>query len=202
MTTYGMPYFLEDKTGKLTGSEFADIHDRLTLTYRRSTEQNSSHTAYMIYNTSIHIQNPRYTTPLIALDFGQGHALGMISFSSTVCIPMKKYLVKVSGHKQSALSHPLYLPTALINYVCRRYRFTASDSQEYIWSGRSQANQEWTCTNSSGYLVAYYSLKIPGEPHYEESSGCSLTIEESSGQLAPEFLASLMILRHISEYNL
>ncbi|KIK57920.1 hypothetical protein GYMLUDRAFT_45732 [Collybiopsis luxurians FD-317 M1] len=178
-----MPLFLEDKTGKLTGSEFVDIHDRLSLTYRRSTERNSSHTAYMIYNTSAHIPNSTYAQALIALDFGPGHALGTISFSSHRCIPMKNYLVRQSTHRQT-------------------YKFIGPDSQEYVWSWRSQANQEWTCTNSSGYLVAYYSLKIAGEPHYQGSSGCSLTIDESFGHLAPEFLASLMILRHISEYNL
>ncbi|KAK7013969.1 hypothetical protein R3P38DRAFT_3004348 [Favolaschia claudopus] len=29
MTRYGMPYIFEDTTGRLTGSEFADIHERL-----------------------------------------------------------------------------------------------------------------------------------------------------------------------------
>ncbi|KAF9066701.1 hypothetical protein BDP27DRAFT_1384231 [Rhodocollybia butyracea] len=183
MTTYGMPYFLEDKTGKLTGSEFVDIHDRLRLTYRRSTDKQSPHTAYMIYNTSPHIYNPAFAQALVALDFGPEHALGTVSFSSKICIPMKKYLVKLSARG-------------------RMYKFIGSDSQEYFWSWRSQPNQEWTCTNASGYLAAYYSLKTPGEPHYEASSGCSLTIDESFGHLAPEMLASLMILRHISEYNL
>ncbi|KAJ3876447.1 hypothetical protein F5051DRAFT_429775 [Lentinula edodes] len=180
MTTYGLPYFLEDKTGRLTGSDFVDIHDRLRLTYRRSTERNSSHTAYMIYNTSAHVSHPQ---PLMALDFGPGNALGTVSFSSKLCVPMKKYLAKVPCKG-------------------RTYKFLASDSQEYFWSWRAQANQEWTCTNTSGYLTAYYSLKTPGEPQYEGSSGCSLTVDESFGHLASEILASLMILRHISEYNL
>ncbi|KAJ3710149.1 hypothetical protein C8R42DRAFT_597400 [Lentinula raphanica] len=190
MTTYGLPYFLEDKTGRLSGSDFIDIHDRLRLTYRRSTDRNSSHTAYMIYNTSSHISHPAFMQALVALDFGPGHALGTVSFSSKTCLPMKKYLVKTASNSRSQ------------SHFSRTYRFIASDSQEYFWSWRSQANQEWTCTNKSGYLTAYYSLKTPGEPQYEGSSGCSLTIEESFGHLAPEILASLMILRHISEYNL
>ncbi|KAJ3725614.1 hypothetical protein DFJ43DRAFT_1002427 [Lentinula guzmanii] len=187
MTTYGLPYFLEDKTGRLSGSEFVDIHDRLRLTYRLSTDRSSSHTAFMIYNTSSHISHPSFLQALVALDFGPGHALGTVSFSSKICLPMKKYLVKVSSKGR---------------FVSVFYLFIASDSQEYFWSWRSQANQEWTCTNTSGYLTAYYSLKTPGEPQYEGSSGCSLTIEESFGHLAPEILASLMILRHMSEYNL
>lgn len=94
MTTYGMPYFLEDKTGKLTGSEFVDIHDRLRLTFRRSTLKNAPHTAYMIYNTSSHVSNSALAHALVALDFGPGYALGTVSFSSSICMPMKKYLVK------------------------------------------------------------------------------------------------------------
>ncbi|KAE9389962.1 hypothetical protein BT96DRAFT_959896 [Gymnopus androsaceus JB14] len=172
-----------NKTGKLTGSEFVDIHDRLRLTFRRSTVKDSSHTAYMIYNTSSHIPNPACAQALVALDFGPGSSLGTVSFSSNICIPMKKYLMKLSARG-------------------RTYKFIGSDSQEYFWRWRSQANQEWTCTNASGYLIAYYSLKTPGEPQYEGSSGCSLTIDESFGHLAPELLGSLMIMRHISEYNL
>jgi hypothetical protein len=35
------------------------------------------------------------------------------------------------------------------------------------------------CTNASGYLVACYSLKVEGEPEYDQSSGCMLTVDES-----------------------
>ncbi|KAK7446365.1 hypothetical protein VKT23_014571 [Stygiomarasmius scandens] len=204
MTTYGLPYFLEDKTGKLTGSEFIDVHDRLRLSYRRTTDLSVPHTAYMIYNTSSNTYPGSFSTALIALSFGSNNDLGTVSFSSKVSIPMKKYLIKVSS-------------------VGRVRKFVASDGQEYYWSWRSQANQEWTvrmtadcfihtalnlsatskrqCTNVKGYLIAYYSLKTPGEPQYE-TSGCSLTVEEAFGHLAPEMLASLMIMRHIYEYNL
>ncbi|THV04389.1 hypothetical protein K435DRAFT_826860 [Dendrothele bispora CBS 962.96] len=182
MATYGLPYFLEDKTGKLTGSDFTDIHDRLRLTYRRTTDLSAPHTAYMIYNTSPNSTPGSYSSALIALAFGPNNDLGTVSFSSKVSIPMKKYLMKVSS-------------------VGRIRKFVASDGQEYFWSWRSQSNQEWTCTNVKGYLIAYYSLKTPGEPQYE-SSGCSLTVEEAFGHLAPEMLASLMIMRHIHEHNL
>ncbi|KAK7031075.1 hypothetical protein VNI00_013675 [Paramarasmius palmivorus] len=175
MTTYGMPFFLEDKTGKLTGSEFNDIHDRLHFTYR-CTAYTPSHATYMIFSLS--------TNPLIALSFGPKNALGTISFPSNVVIPMTTYLVKVTTPKG------------------RAWKFVASDGQEYFWSWRSQANQEWTCINAKGYLIAYYSLKTPGEPHYEGSSGCSLTVEEPFGHLAAEMLGSLMILRHMVEHKL
>ncbi|ESK86591.1 hypothetical protein Moror_9774 [Moniliophthora roreri MCA 2997] len=174
MTVYGQPYLLEDKTGKLSGSEFIDIHDRLHFTYR-CTARASSHATYMIFNSS---------NPLIALTFGPKNALGTVSLSSNLTMPMNKYLVKVS--------------TA----YGRSWKFVASDRQEYFWKRRSQENQEWTCTNAVGYVIASYSLKTPGEPVYETSSGCSLTVEEDFGHLAAEMLGSLMILRHIVEYGL
>ncbi|KAG7440820.1 uncharacterized protein BT62DRAFT_923696 [Guyanagaster necrorhizus] len=180
MTKYGIPIFLEDKSGKLTGSEFIDIHDRMRFSYR-CTARDGTHTAYMIFNLTAAavMYHPR---AIAALDFGPGNSLGTISWGG-VTIPMKKYLVRVSNRG-------------------RARKFVASDSQEYIWSWRTKDNQEWTCTNVNGYLVAYYSLKVPGEPPYEGSSGCSLTVDEAYGHLAAECLASLMIMRHIAEYNL
>ncbi|KAK0185284.1 hypothetical protein F5146DRAFT_201773 [Armillaria mellea] len=204
MTLYGMPIFLEDKSGRLTGSEFIDIHDRMRFSYR-CTARDSVHTAYMIYNLSAMVYQGSCPRAVVALDFGPNNALGTVSFSSRESVPMKKYLPKISNHGGA------YKPR----------KFVASDSQEYIWSYRTQEGQEWTCTNTSGYLVAYYSLKVPGEPHYEGSSGCTLTIDEAFGHIAagqfrsspyrfdthPRFLcdteclASLMIMRHIAEYN-
>ncbi|KAG7098038.1 hypothetical protein E1B28_000014 [Marasmius oreades] len=177
MTNYGMPYFLEDKTGSLLGSEFVDIHDRLHFVYR-STSHACSHATYMIFNTS------SYTDPLMALTFGPRNALGTVSFPSHVSYPMGTYLSRISTSSG------------------RAWKFTASDGQEYFWRWRSQPNQEWTCTNANGYMIAYYSLKTPGEPQYEGSSGCSLTIEEAFPRLAVEMLGTLMILRHIAEYRL
>ncbi|KAJ7597626.1 hypothetical protein C8J56DRAFT_920548 [Mycena floridula] len=182
MTHYGIPYFLEDKSGRLSGGEFVDLHDRLRLDYR-CTARDSTHTAYMIYKTNPQSYQSSVPTALIALDFGPHNTLGTVSFSPHLSIPMKKYLYKGSSGSKSR-------------------KFIASDGQEYLWSWRIQDNQEWTCTNGSGYLVAYYSLKLPSEPHYEGSSGCTLTIDESFGHLAHEMLATLMIMRHIVQYRL
>ncbi|KAK0464400.1 uncharacterized protein EV420DRAFT_1040208 [Desarmillaria tabescens] len=174
-TKYGLPFFLEDKSGKLSGSEFIDIHERMRFSYR-CTARDATHTAYMIFNPNASRR------AIVALDFGPRNALGTISLGG-VSIPMNKYLVRVPGR-------------------ARARKFVASDSQEYIWSWRTKDNQEWTCTNAKGYLVAYYSLKVPGEPPYHGSSGCSLTVDEAYGHLAAECLASLMIMRHIAEFNL
>ncbi|KAF8878852.1 hypothetical protein BD779DRAFT_1612978 [Infundibulicybe gibba] len=181
-TVYGMAYFLEDKSGKLTASEFVDIHDRLRYSLR-CTANDSTRTAYMIYNTT---RSASVTTvPLVVLDFGPNNALGNVTFVPNEPIQMKRYLVKPSTLGSSKIR-----------------KFTASNGEEYQWVWRGKGDQEWACTNNSGYLVAYYSLKTPGEPEYPNSSGCMLTVEEEYGHLACEMLASLLIMRHIAEHNL
>ncbi|KAF9021707.1 hypothetical protein BDZ89DRAFT_230872 [Hymenopellis radicata] len=172
MTVYTLPLFLEDKTGSITsGSEFVDIHDRLRLLYKRTS---NSRDLYMVYNLSSTSPSSPYNMALMALDFG----LHTITFDSGMrVLPMKKWCCKSSSGR----------------------KFTASDAQEYLWAWRVQEGQEWTCTNTNGYLVAYYSLKSPGEPNYEGSSGCTLTVDEAFSHLAPEYLASLMIVRWSKE---
>ncbi|KAG1751433.1 uncharacterized protein EDB91DRAFT_1243698 [Suillus paluster] len=179
MTSYGMPYLLEDKTGKLTGSQFVDINDRLRLTLR-CTARESTHATYIIYSAS----GSDSGKPLVALDFGPNNSLGAIAFGSGPQIPMNSFLE--SSPIGSAKSR----------------KFTGSDGQQYRWSWRTTQNEEWTCTNASNHHVASYSLKVPGEPEYDHSSGCVLTIEEAYPHLAAEMLASLMIMRHIVAHNL
>ncbi|KAH7923155.1 hypothetical protein BV22DRAFT_1048391 [Leucogyrophana mollusca] len=184
MTTYGMPYFLEDKTGKLTESDFVDINDRLCLRLR-CTAREPTHTAYMIYNVTCASD---LLKPLVALDFGPDDTLGTIAFGSGSQMAMKQYLTKLS---------PLgRLPSS------KTRKFIGSDGQEYRWSWRSTKGQEWTCTNSSQYLVAFYTLKLSSEPEYNGSSGCMLTIDEAYPHLVAEMLASLTIMRHIAAHNL
>ncbi|KAF4601541.1 hypothetical protein EYR38_006195 [Pleurotus pulmonarius] len=99
MVSYGLSYFLEDMTGKLTGSEFVDIYGRMRLTFRRTTFD-TTRAAYMIFNTtsSPSYSSPHATTkPLAALDFGPNNTLGTINFPPNVCIPMQKYLTKTSS---------------------------------------------------------------------------------------------------------
>lgn len=98
-TVYGMPYLLEDKTGKLTGSDFVDMNDRLRLSLRR-TAQAPTHTAYMIHNATYGQDS---LNPLIALSFGPDNSLGTITIRSGASIPMDQYLTKVSTLGRSAL---------------------------------------------------------------------------------------------------
>ncbi|KAF9241855.1 hypothetical protein BU15DRAFT_44492 [Melanogaster broomeanus] len=180
-TTFGMPYLLEDKTGLLTGSDFVDINDRLRLRLRCTAEA-PTHTAYMIYNMT-HANDA--CNPLIALAFGADNSLGTITIGSGVSTAMKQYLVKVSALGSS-----------------KTRKFLGSDGQEYRWSWRSTKGHEWTCTNQSQYLVAYYSLKLASEPDYLGSSGCMLTVDEAYPHLVAEMLASLTIMRHIAAHDL
>ena len=87
-----MGYFLEDKTGELTGSEFVDLHDRMRLIYR-CTARDHSHTAYMIYDATTSFGASR---ALLALDFGPNNQLGTINFGPNSSMEMKKYLAKLS----------------------------------------------------------------------------------------------------------
>ncbi|KAG2154353.1 uncharacterized protein EDB93DRAFT_154911 [Suillus bovinus] len=177
MTSYGMPYLLEDKTGRLTGSHFVDINDRLRLTLR-CTARESTHTTYKIYNAATG------TDPVVILNFGSNNSLGTITFGSGPQVSMNSFL------EHSA------------NESARSRKFIGSDGQQYRWGWRTTQSEEWTCTNTSNQQVASYSLKVPGEPEYDHSSGCVLTIEEAYPHLAAEMLASLTIMRHIVAHNL
>ncbi|KAG2135476.1 hypothetical protein DEU56DRAFT_737755 [Suillus clintonianus] len=177
MTSYGMPYLLEDKTGKLTGSHFVDINDRLRFTLR-CTSWGSTHATYIIYNMT------SGTDPVATLTFGSNNSLGTIAFGSGPQVPMSSFLES--------------LPIG----SAKSRRFIGSDGQQYRWSWRTAQGEEWTCTNASNRHIASYSLKVPGEPEYAQSSGCVLTIEEAYPHLAAEMLASLTIMRHIVAHNL
>ncbi|GBE80294.1 hypothetical protein SCP_0300090 [Sparassis crispa] len=184
-TVYGVPYFLEDQSGDLAGSEFVDLYKRISLTVR-CTLRSDTHTAYMVYDmTSRGVNRGGLLVPLACLDFGAGHALGTIKVGEKEAVNMSDYLTKLSPLGSS-----------------KQRKFVASDGQEYRWKWRSDADDEWTCVNSSGYHVASYSLKPAGEPQYQSSSGCVLTVEESYPHLIGELLASLTIMRHIAKYNL
>ncbi|KZT04123.1 uncharacterized protein LAESUDRAFT_728320 [Laetiporus sulphureus 93-53] len=182
MTTFGMPYFLEDLTGELTGSEFNDLYNRTRLAFR-CTLHDASHTAYMVYDLSA--SGNGYNAPVACLDFGANNALGTVKIGDKDNVSMSVYLSKVGSFGSA-----------------KTRKFIASDGQEYRWTHKPGDDAEWTCTNTNGYHVASYSLKPAGEPQYPSSSGCMLTVEEQYPHLVAELLASLLIMRHIAKYNL
>ncbi|KZT71632.1 hypothetical protein DAEQUDRAFT_723694 [Daedalea quercina L-15889] len=182
MTSCGLPFFLEDQTGELTGSEFVDLYNRMRLSLR-CTLRDAAHTAYMVYDTSA--RPHALGAPLACLDFAANHALGTVKIGARDAVPMGEYLVKAG---------------ALGGQKSRKFR--AADGQEYRWTHQRKGDEEWSCTNASDYHVASYCLKSPDEPKYAGSSGCVLTVEESYSNIVGELLASLIIMRHIAKYNL
>ncbi|TEB14392.1 hypothetical protein FA13DRAFT_1823286 [Coprinellus micaceus] len=183
-TRHFLPLFLEDRSGQLTGSEFVDVHDRVKLSYRR-TRQDQRGTQYCIYETSSN-RDDAMTRPVIALDFGVKGELGSITFTfgkTGRSTRIEEYLRKSNGSPR-----------------CRT--FTAQDGRPYRWSYRTHEDHEWTCVDASSKTVAFYHLKTPGEPQYALSSGCTLTVEEHFSDMASEFLATCMIMRHVAAYNL
>lgn len=78
-TKFGLPFFLEDKTGRLTGSDFNDLHDRMKLFYRPRS-RDPSRGIYDIYDVSSG-RNDSCETPVVTLTFGSDNSLGTIKFS-------------------------------------------------------------------------------------------------------------------------
>ncbi|KAH9484708.1 hypothetical protein JR316_0001608 [Psilocybe cubensis] len=188
-TRYVLPYFLEDKTGRLDGSEFVDLHDRIHLVYKRKS-RDASRIVYELYDITMNTFEA-FHVPVVTLCFGADHSLGSVCFAPGSAgggeqwMHMGQYLSQVNSIAGSRLR-----------------RFFASDGNEYRWGYRLAEGNEWTCTNSSGTIVSHYNLKSPGEPTYPGSSGCMLTVEEDYGHLACEMLATVMIMRHIVEYDI
>ena len=93
----GMPFYLMDKTGSLTGSEYEDMYRRLALSLRRSTSD-VSRNSYLIYE---HGSGRSGSRAVAALDFGPDNSLGTVSFirqdGRTQSFPMTQYLTKVSS---------------------------------------------------------------------------------------------------------
>ncbi|OCH93236.1 hypothetical protein OBBRIDRAFT_790406 [Obba rivulosa] len=191
MANRALPFFLEDRTGHNASSEFDDVYDRLFLRVATSPERAGmpGTSTVTIYNADRRSSRQRDQRPQgkasVVLEFGHNGGLGRISFvGSSVSMPMNHYLKK----------------TAMFGTSLSR-KFRASDGEEYKWTHRSLHNQEWTCMDSKGYIVAHYNLKSPEKPAFN-TSGNVLTIYEPYAHLAIEILASLTIMRHIETHNL
>ena len=100
-----LPYYLEDRTGQYTGSDFDEIYDRMFLRVARPPPSQAAHyaeTTVMVYNTGRRSSNQRHSRPpqrepAAILEFGPNGALGTVSFPSTgVSMPMGQYLRKTS----------------------------------------------------------------------------------------------------------
>ncbi|KAF6763301.1 hypothetical protein DFP72DRAFT_528821 [Ephemerocybe angulata] len=182
-----IPITLEDRTAAITNTDFDDMYDRVFFQVVR----NPGDTTTKIYE--MHVRASRYRNavpvrgePVITLAFQPDETLGTISFwKHQKCMPMNQFLRKMSFFGSSLMR-----------------KFTASDGREYKWSYRSLEEQEWTCsTADDSYLVAHYDLKPPEMPIYDVS-GNKLIIYPHFAHITADVLASLVIMRHISQFNL
>ncbi|PPQ91834.1 hypothetical protein CVT25_000288 [Psilocybe cyanescens] len=194
-TRYGLPFFLEDKTGRLDGSEFVDLHDRTRLVYRRKS-RDATRIVYGIFDITLGTYEA-FHVPVVTLCFGADNSLGSVCYAPGVGV--------IGGTREGEekwMQMAKYLSQVNIFAGSKLRRFFASDGNEYRWGYKLAEGNEWTCTNSSGTIVSHYNLKSPGEPPYYGSSGCMLTVEEDYGHLACEMLATVMIMRHIVAHDL
>ncbi|TDL18406.1 hypothetical protein BD410DRAFT_793312 [Rickenella mellea] len=190
MTTVGLPLYLEDRTGLNNNTDYDEIYDRMFLRTSSTPPRPGGGMTTTIYELGRRSsrRSTAYGDPLVVLDFGPNGSLGTILFVQlSMSMPMGHWLRKTAMFSRS---------------LSRKFR--ASDSQEYRWEFSASPDEEipeWSCTNASGYRVAQYNLKPPGQPAYR-TSGNTLTISEAFSDLAVELLASLTIMRHIHQHNL
>jgi hypothetical protein len=177
-----LPLMFPDRTGSIYGSEFAELYDRMYLCVRRMRRDSDGTTQYGIYDNLM-----QSNSPVATLEFSTGETIGTVTFNgpggSVRTRAMSSFLTIVGGP--------------------RHRKFTASDANEYTWGWRTNTQdslEEWTCVNSGGETVAWYTTCLPGEV-YESSSGCAFGVEELFQHLTVEFLASLLIMRHIATLN-
>lgn len=97
---YGIPIFLEDQSGRLTGSEYVDLYNRKKFTYRRIS-RDSAHPTYGIFDNS---PGSSSRTPKVTLEFGSDNSLGTIRVNQSNAIPMDTYLSRVTIFARCHLS--------------------------------------------------------------------------------------------------
>ncbi|KAF9530890.1 hypothetical protein CPB83DRAFT_849820 [Crepidotus variabilis] len=183
-----LPFTFEDRTAALTNTDFDDIYDRMFFHVERQPGSSTTKIFEMHFPALRHRGKlPSNSNPLIQLDFASDEHLGTISF--------------FKAPYQSALSMSQYLKKTSFFGSSLSRKFVASDGREYRWGYRLSPGQEWTCTTSDNQLVAHYDLRPPNM-RYFDASGNNLVIYESYAHIAPELVASCLIMRHIALYNL
>lgn len=142
---YGLPLFLEDQSGRLTGSEFVDLYNRKKLIYR-CISRDSTRTTYGIFDNSV--SRP----PKITLEFGADNSLGTIRVGHSNAIAMETYLPRVTVFARCCNLSMLYLINTCWSLTSSKSRhFIASDGQRYRWRHRYADDQEWAVSCFSFY---------------------------------------------------
>ena len=100
MTTYGLPLFLEDTSGHINGSNYADIYDRRPYLHLAVTVHTDRVTRYIYVMDSkpsrLRHSSSQLPDPAVTLEFGPNHSLGTITYRNSGSKSMENYLRKVS----------------------------------------------------------------------------------------------------------
>lgn len=228
----GLPIFLEDKTGRLTGSDFVDLYSRCRISYQRMLEDSD--------NMRIKYGVSRYESsrngPTIILEFGDDNSLGTIKVRESDPIPMDEYLPKVSA--SARCNFFLLIQWSLANsykfeeppFPCLQRSAISVEVPSWYWSRVGckrfiySSGQRWPNPWDSAPIAKEKSSHITVWS-FTESLHTSIPLDACSPSkktilvypvvmniismgLAEtnfsgiEFLATCMIMRHIAEHNL
>jgi len=170
--TLGLPLFLEDTSGFITGpTDFLDIYDR---------------PPFVCVENAMEIAARRTTVCIFDKRRSRDSGVTLIFEPGMIC-------TVILGQNGRELDIQRWLRT--VGPSLRRFR--GSDGELYEWSYRSRSSHEWSCLQlGSGILVAHYDLKSQHEPRYR-TSGNVLTVYERWSALSVELVASLIVMRHI-----
>jgi hypothetical protein len=154
MVNTGVPFMLYDRTGSLSGSEFNDVHDRISLHVRCMLRDPDGTSQYGVYNPQLN-----FDMPVVTFEYGAGGALGNITMfgsgGSLRTQAISAFLVEAGGYVDAnansprpllfflhTSTHAMFLPT----HRPRHRKFTASDGHRYSWSWRTSNDKdlEWS----------------------------------------------------------
>ncbi|KAI0765566.1 hypothetical protein BC629DRAFT_1703953 [Irpex lacteus] len=215
MLNRALPYFLEDRTGHLSDTEYDDIYDRMFLHVSSSspsppsspTSPSSSPASQPLTITisstprrSSPLSHPpntrrlssyaQTTEPSVTLEFGGSRgalSLGSVTFSTKA--------------RRESLGMGSWVRRMSLFSGSLSRKFRASDGEEYRWVYRGVEGHEWTLLTAQSTQIAHYTLKRPSKPAYG-TSGNVLAVCEAYGGIVVEVLASLIVMRCIAAYNL
>ncbi|KAK2464791.1 hypothetical protein APHAL10511_003209 [Amanita phalloides] len=173
---------LQERSEPNGAISFNDMQGRLSVSYRCTVngEKGRGSTWSIFDQTGL---GGGAFVPVFMLEFGRNNALGVIHTGPKECMSMKKYLGKTSLLGNS-----------------RVRKFTATDGKEYIWSHREIGEYEWVCMDVNADIVSYY--RRGGTSRAGVKSNNILVVEERCKKVACDFVATLMIMRHILVHNL
>lgn len=133
MTTFGIPYLLEDRTGDVLNTEFDELYDRMFFGVSVSASpasppSSSSRTIKIFELGSRSGPSPRAGAynfgrdPVVVLDFAPNGSLGTVLFvRQGVSMPMDQWM----------------------RTKAKARCFACSDGESYSWTHQANAETEW-----------------------------------------------------------